>query len=431
MTPHELSTQPEYMRILRYCFPTFVQFFFWLRERLTLGGAAIFVALLLCTPAIVQSETSLVHLFSALAALLLVTFGLSYCFRPRLQVKSKMEVRCMRGEHFEIDFWITNLSNWPAYELQIELLDPPESWQICDGWPNFDTLPAGATVHCTLKIRTTQRGRFPMPAICVITTFPLHLIRRIHKFASTGQIYVHPRYAQHPTLEILEDCHGTVGLERETAQLSRGSTEYIGNREYQAGVPVRRWDYASWARLGRPIVREYLEVQPASAMILVDLANANGTTATPIAEVEAALEIAASLAQSLLQRGWAIQPMLLGSQLLHAPSQTNSLDLDTVLDALAEAQPMPESRFADFAQQAKAASQSESVHFVIFNRWNDSRRAVCDAWQAAGCDWRGWIIAHSPEQRLPREFYSSLNAIPLQEFEDTGTQAAQAKGGNP
>ena len=37
------------------------------------------------------------------------------------------------------------------------------------------------------------------------------------------------------------------------------SPEYIGNREYVPGEPVRRIDFRSWARLGKPVVREFQE----------------------------------------------------------------------------------------------------------------------------------------------------------------------------
>ena len=49
-----------------------------------------------------------------------------------------------------------------------------------------------------------------------------------------------------------------------------GASEYVGNREYQVGMPVRRWDYSSWARTGKPTVREFREYQRGSAVLFVD-----------------------------------------------------------------------------------------------------------------------------------------------------------------
>jgi len=37
------------------------------------------------------------------------------------------------------------------------------------------------------------------------------------------------------------------------------SPEYIGNRDYRAGDPLRRIDFRSWGRLAKPVVREYQE----------------------------------------------------------------------------------------------------------------------------------------------------------------------------
>jgi hypothetical protein len=45
---------------------------------------------------------------------------------------------------------------------------------------------------------------------------------------------------------------------------------YIGSREYREGVPVRNWDFSSWARLGKPILREFSSPASRSVRIVVD-----------------------------------------------------------------------------------------------------------------------------------------------------------------
>ncbi len=52
--------------------------------------------------------------------------------------------------------------------------------------------------------------------------------------------------------------------------LSGDALDYTGSREYQVGMPVRRWDFTSWARLGRPIVREFQSPSIQLVTLIVD-----------------------------------------------------------------------------------------------------------------------------------------------------------------
>ena len=73
------------------------------------------------------------------------------------------------------------------------------------------------------------------------------------------------------------------------------SSEYLGSRDYQPGMRVRRWDYRSWARLGRPVVREYEEPQRKSIVLIVDTLVPAAYTPDAWAKVLAARDAAKAL----------------------------------------------------------------------------------------------------------------------------------------
>ena len=101
-------------------------------------------------------------------------------------------------------------------------------------------------------------------------------------------------------------------LTRSAPNLTRGTAlafhtigmngEYVGSREYQPGIPVRKWDYPSWARLGQPVVREYCDPRYPSAAVVLDthFDTADPPAADPIPELEAILSLAAAITDSLL-----------------------------------------------------------------------------------------------------------------------------------
>ena len=402
------------MKWLRYCFPTFVALFYWLRERLTVGGAAILLAMIVCTPAILQTEPSVVHLFSSLAGLLGVTALLSFLFRPRLELRFKAAPRVMRGETITFEILLTNLSQWTAYDLQLELCDPPASWEMVGELPRFELLGANELVRCAIKLRAKQRGEFSLPAMRAITTFPLNLIRRRVIFATPGVLFVYPRFPEIQEFEIFDASQGAAGRERENAVLSRGSSEYLGNREYQPGAPVRRWDYSSWARLGRPIIREYLDVQPSAATILVDTHCASHESSlAEIPAVEAALALAARLTDSLIAHGWTVEKLVTGANMLQAPVESASLAAETMLDHLASVLPTPVEHFREFRELVELNAEAASTLFLILNRWDSQRQALCEALNGMGVEWSGWLVDSGDNTTVPELAAARLVPVPI------------------
>ena len=111
---------------------------------------------------------------------------------------------------------------------------------------------------------------------------------------------------------------GAVCASPDTAIAQGDSREYYGSREYQQGVPVRRWDYSAWARFAKPYVREYEDRLQANAAVLVDLSidtssrqRSGWQRADRLDDIqedgEAAISVAAAVVEMLLARGWRIQ----------------------------------------------------------------------------------------------------------------------------
>jgi uncharacterized protein (DUF58 family) len=122
--------------------------------------------------------------------------------------------------------------------------------------------------------------------------------------------------------------------------------DYTGSREYQVGMPVRRWDFASWARLGRPIIREFQSPSVQLVTLIVDTACDNPTRARHDSQnplLERVLSLAATAVLSLTQRLVRVRLCLTSEETqVHAgtmPLLTPS-DCESMLIRLAGAQPV-------------------------------------------------------------------------------------------
>jgi uncharacterized protein (DUF58 family) len=195
-----------------------------------------------------------------------------------------------------------------------------------------------------------QRGIHPLPDIVVTSTFPFHLFRSTCRYPCETTIAVTPRLMTGDEDSVARGLLDSLGGWSHKL-LSGDALDYSGSREYQVGMPVRRWDFVSWARLGRPIVREFQSPSIQSVVLVVDTSQADAEllerllsfAATAVVELtrrvvrvrlyvtgESEIEIAA-----VSQSHWATDSESLLMRLAAAESVAAS-DADDALDAILE-----------------------------------------------------------------------------------------------
>ena len=225
------------------------------------------------------------------------------------------------GVPFSVNVRLSNSGFFPAVDLRVGwhregIQDIRRSGESVawDASPpvGVGVLRSHAVMHWHGSMQYFQRGVHELPPFYVSTLFPFHLFRNQKPFATEAKIAITPQPA-HPdddaaTRMVLSSIGEWAG------QLVAGApVEYVGNREYQVGIPVRRWDFASWARLGRPIVREYQSPSIQAVTLIVDTslrvtgharnrAAAKRERAEAIASLERLMSIAATAIAELGSR---------------------------------------------------------------------------------------------------------------------------------
>ena len=150
--------------------------------------------------------------------------------------------------------------NRASWNEPCRTLTPPQSLALIR--------PADRTdLHASLSFQ--RRGVHRLPDIVVSSTFPFHLFRSSRRFRSETHIAVTPRLLSGDDDTLARALLNTLGGWSRKL-LSGDALDYTGSREYEVGMPVRRWDFVSWARLGRPIVREFQSPSIQMVTLLVD-----------------------------------------------------------------------------------------------------------------------------------------------------------------
>lgn len=366
-------------------FRTFASVYNWWRDQLTPMGKVISVAMICALPTLADLDAIWAIVFIASMVVLLVTNFASFLYRPRLVIRATCPEPWMRTESRILSLEISNRARWPVYDLQIELLPTDGIWAIEQPPLFVAVLKPRETIRVRVAVRALRRGRFKLPQLRATTLFPLQLVRRRETISLGQSAIILPFYKPLRSFR----------LTRSAPNLTRGTAlafhtigmngEYVGSREYQPGIPVRKWDYPSWARLGQPVVREYCDPRYPSAAVILDthfdthFDTADPPSADPIPELEAILSLAAAITGWLLARGHGIELLVIGDQLFFIDSTTAYGNHRAILDYLALAQPTHADTFAPVVDQIEQLPITWDLAFVVSHHWEPQQEELFQA----------------------------------------------------
>ncbi len=285
-------------------------------DNLTVAGKTLVGLLLVCLPSLTAIDSGLLPLFASALSLLVTASCVGWIFRPRLQMTRTLPDRVMSGSPCTALLGLSNLASRAALELELRWLDPPKSWRLAEEPLRVARLSAGESVNLSCAVQPNQRGVFAWPPLQVTSAFPLNLVRYHQVIRCTESLHVYPRFEPLVDLD-LANAAAISAPEPESYEFRQGgSLEYMGNREYQPGIAVRRWDFRSWARLGRPVVREYFHPRDQLFGLLIDPIVAAADDHSATRDLEDALSRAAALGDYVIAYGSGLSWIAVGRELI-------------------------------------------------------------------------------------------------------------------
>lgn len=285
-------------------------------------------------------------MFATCISLFIVGRTINYLAAPQLHA-SVNAPRCLpMGTSTQIPGHLVNQGRWPGMDLWIERN------QRCD-W-----LPPGGETSALKDVTFQRRGLHPLPVIEVDCFFPFYLFRTHLNVDPNTTIAVTPKPLSSEDDEHWRTLQNT--LRGIATRISQGEQiHYIGSCEYREGVPVRRWDFSSWARLGKPIVREFSTPAARSISIWVNnvcddeprsrerwtrrISSWSRTNENTHEPFERILSIAASSIETLTRNGAAVTLWVTQDDRLQAFRCEAGSDPSDLLIALATLEPIPPS----------------------------------------------------------------------------------------
>ncbi|MFG0289687.1 MAG: DUF58 domain-containing protein [Rhodopirellula sp. JB044] len=331
-------------------------------------------------------ETPIYQAFCALMAFFFIDRLIGAATRPRLQVHCELPEKTTAGELFAANMTLRNIGKRRAYDVGASFFGLPDSVEMIDAEETHPQLPAGEVWRTDIRMRARRRGIHSLPRPRGYSTFPFDLFRDGRSESEKADLLVLPSF--HPLAEMnlpvgARYQPGGVAL---TSNIGE-SPEYIGNREYVPGDPARRIDYRSWARLGRPVVREYQEEYYCRVALVLDTFVPPGRKASAdgFDDLEAAISMSASIADALSRGEYLIDLFAAGPELYVFRAGRHTAHFDNVLEIVAGVDACRRNPFGTVAPALADELTNISTVVGVFLDWDESRRELARVAMQRGC----------------------------------------------
>ncbi len=306
----------------------------WLRKKLpanptTITGRMVGIATATALLAVVDS--SLIPLLSQLIWVVIISFVCGLLFRPKLVCRLKELPLLMNGEVSTVDLVVENIGGYPVYDVQLSFPYADYGLLLETQMKAIGVLSLRGKCTISFQVQAVERGEHSLPTLLIASSFPFGLFKFIRKQRIDGCLAVAPSFA-YDTLDESLTHKGDMSVGDLNSRRQR-SLEYIGSREYREGMPFRRWDFAAWARLGVPSIREFNEALEPTALIVVDAFKRRGSIDK---HLEMLLSKTATVAVSLDRQGFRIILVVVGEVIEVVDGSGNPDQLDLLLRCMAK-----------------------------------------------------------------------------------------------
>jgi len=338
---------------------------------------------------LVGFESRVLLLGFAVLAWMIASMAAGLLWRPRLIVTAHMPIRVECGSRFETRYTVSNPGRWSARDLAVDTLIFSDWLSLRRKRARLEILHPGETETVSASGLALARGVYTLPALRYDSAFPCGFWRWGHTEKHERLLSVYPHYTRLESFDIpLGNRHRQ---DLSTARdLAREALEFHGCREFRDGDALRHVHPRSSARLGVPVVKEYQAEGRSRTAILVDTRSggmrgrmrASLTREDPI---EAALSLAAAIADALSATDRVLELLVAGPQIYRFVSAGRVGYLEEVLDILAAVESCRDDPFDRLEPLLFDEIRSIQSVCLILTGWDARREALVreiSAWEA-------------------------------------------------
>ena len=374
---------------------------YWLRRRFTLAGLCVAGGFVIAGAVGTDIENT-VHYqsFSLLLALLLPALAGAIFFRATFSATRSLPRIGTAGQPLRYRVHVKNLTAKVQAGLTLieELADArpafPEwlAFQLAEGRrirpfrvaqhrrknpfriatlkaAEVPPLPANGGAGVPVEILPLRRGILRFTGLTLARPDPLGIFRSFSKIAAPQTVLILPKRYPVPPLALpgaLRYQEGGVAL---AANIGR-SEEFVALREYRHGDPLRHIHWRSWAKVGKPIVKEFEDEFFVRHALVLDTFDDE-----PNSELlEEAVSVAASFACTVLTQESLLDLLFVGNQSYCFTAGRGLAHVDQMLEILASVKNCGDKPFAALEQLVLNQVAAVSGCICVLQHWDEPRQ---------------------------------------------------------
>ena len=240
------------------------------------------------------------------------------------------------------------------------------------GEPREQDLPVlapGTELELRSEILPLKRGKLTFESVLISRPDPFGLFKSVVTLPLHQSVWVLPKRYRIPNIQL----PGLRKYQRGGVAFSSSvgdSEEFASLRDYRPGDPLQRIHWKSWARMGKPIVKEYQEeFFVRHALILDTFSN------LPFSDrFEEAVSIAASYVSSFETMESLLDLMFVGKESYCFTSGRGQGGPEKMLEVLASVELCPEKLFKSLHHSVINHAPALSGCICVFLTWDQERR---------------------------------------------------------
>lgn len=406
----------------------------WFRRRVRPPGIALLILIVIAAGAAAgNAEPPVFQTFSLACSLVLVGLILSLFRRARLEAVRELPAHATAGQPVTYHVAVRNLRRHSLRRFQL-LETPPDprpdeptfrlseepgerqrnlfdrafayyrwNW-LCEtrllfeggGSGPVDRLGASAQVAVTMTPR--RRGLVRLSDLRVLLPDPLGLFQRCVKVpAPPALLAVLPRRYPLPRFELPGSARFQPGGEA-TARHAGATGEFTGLRDYQSGDPLRLIHWKTWARTGKPVVKELEDTFFPRHGLILDTFPAPGDDAL----FEDAVSVAASFVVAVDARESLIDLMFIAGRERVVTAGQGIARSETLLEVLAGVESSPAEDFDALAKLVQRHADDLAGCLCVFAGWSPSRAKLLQRLNRLGIETSAMVVVRDRPGAVPR-----------------------------
>jgi len=417
----------------------------WIRRRFTKAGLLILGSLIAAGTFGIDTRQNLAYqLFALLSAFLFLAFFSSWFVRVRFTAKRELPEIATVGEKIQYGVRVQNHSRklqqnlilrdylkqpLPTFDDFLQAKEPREkkrNWfDNYVGYPrwrwlmnlnqgaiieeeNLPAIPPSSSISLKMTLEPLRRGYVYFGNLSIACPDPLGLFNALYKIELPDCLLVLPK--RYPVGDI--SLSGSRKYQRGGVQLAMSigeAEEFVALREYRPGDPLRHIHWKSWAKKGKPIVKEFQDEFFIRHALILDT-----FTEQAYGELfEAAVSVASSFASAPHSEEILLDLMFIGTQAYCFNSGRGLAHTDQLLEILACVEACSEKPFESLYPLVREHTASLSGSVCILLNWDEARQQLIKILKQAGIPVLVFVISDDIELEIDQNKFPNVRILHL------------------